>query len=142
MDVWEATPKELQIKGPEVGASHDDWSHFVSELLTRGAAPNLCDVDGRTPLDLAVASGNVGAIRLLLEAGAGTKTKNRWGHTPADVARVVGASSEVRGALGLGPAEHRAHARRRAEKGNSSSEDGPAGLLGFLASISAEGSVE
>ena len=58
----------------------EHWSWLLKELLLRGAEPNICDVDGRTPLDLAVSAGNSASTQVLLEFGAALLSTNRWGH--------------------------------------------------------------
>lgn len=57
----------------------------------------------RTPLDLAVSSENVNAVKYLLNYGAGLNTLNRWQYDIQQVADEVNAGSEIRIMLGLNP---------------------------------------
>jgi len=104
-DVWGRTPLHwAAARGLELmqfsnfGATNDpqnitlvagvieaDWAWLVEELLELGAEPNMCDVDGRTPLDLAIASGSFQAVTLLLQAGSALDSRNRWEESPVDV---------------------------------------------------------
>ena len=88
------------------GADHERWAWLVQQLVDRDAAVNICDVDGRTPLDLAVSAGNVAAVRVLLDAGASMDSDNRWGKSADDIARLrtgtVGAEDEEEAAGGEG----------------------------------------
>jgi len=70
------------------GADHERWAWLVQQLIERDAAVNICDVDGRTPLDLAVSAGNVAAVKVLLDAGASMDSDNRWGKGADDIARL------------------------------------------------------
>ena len=54
----------------------------VRELLAKGANPNVCDDDLRTPLHQAVLGNSVGLLGLLLEAGADVNAKDAHGFTP------------------------------------------------------------
>jgi ankyrin repeat protein len=54
----------------------------VRELLAKGANPNVCDDDMRTPLHQAVLGNSVGLIGLLIEAGADVNAKDAHGFTP------------------------------------------------------------
>ena len=134
----------------EAGASAAAWGELVEALLSRGAPPNACDADGRTPLDLAVASGASRSAQALLAAGASVAgTANRWGQSVADVADAVGAGPALRSVLGLGPRRVRGAARngtgtrggwRTAGGGGGGSvddEEEEDELLGFLAEMSA-----
>ncbi|KAI5434670.1 hypothetical protein KIW84_021484, partial [Lathyrus oleraceus] len=63
---------------------------YVKRLLSNGMDPNLKDYDYRTPLHVAASVGLVFMANLLLEAGASVFTKDRWGNTPLDEARMSG----------------------------------------------------
>jgi ankyrin repeat protein len=54
----------------------------VRELLAKGANPNVCDDDMRTPLHQAVLGNSVGLVGLLIEAGADVNAKDAHGFTP------------------------------------------------------------
>ncbi|KAF7831133.1 potassium channel SKOR [Senna tora] len=65
-------------------------SDYVKRLLSNGMDPNLKDYDHRSPLHIAAAEGLYFMAKLLLEAGASVFTKDRWGNTPIDEARMCG----------------------------------------------------
>ncbi|BAT81280.1 hypothetical protein LR48_Vigan07g077300 [Vigna angularis] len=65
-------------------------SDYLRRLLSNGMDPNLKDYDYRSPLHLAAAEGLYFMAKLLLEAGASVFTKDRWGNTPLDEARMCG----------------------------------------------------
>ncbi|XP_027331706.1 potassium channel SKOR-like [Abrus precatorius] len=65
-------------------------SDFLKRLLCNGLDPNLKDYDYRSPLHVAAAEGLYFMAKLLLEAGASVFTKDRWGNTPVDEARMCG----------------------------------------------------
>ncbi|XP_052183654.1 potassium channel SKOR-like isoform X2 [Diospyros lotus] len=71
-----------------VVASRD--SDFLRRLLANGINPNSKNYDLRTPLHLAAAEGLVTVVCLLLQAGASVFSKDRWGNTPLDEARIGG----------------------------------------------------
>ncbi|CAL8465533.1 g5069 [Coccomyxa elongata] len=65
---------------------------LLRRLITAGAPADVGDYDKRTALHIAAAEGNTTAIRLLVEeGGADVHVKDRWGNTPLDEARRVGA---------------------------------------------------
>jgi len=83
-------------KSPEIQAVDPrEWAWLIRGLLARGAEPNMCDVDGRTPLDLAVTAGNRFAVDALLSGGAGLDTSNRWGRDILNVSHQVNASQDI-----------------------------------------------
>jgi len=60
----------------------------LKRLVARGHDLNAADYDGRTPLHLACAEGQVEAVRYLLDQRVHTSVKDRWGNTPlADAKR-------------------------------------------------------
>ncbi|KAJ1410557.1 RmlC-like jelly roll fold [Sesbania bispinosa] len=65
-------------------------SDYLNRLLSNGMDPNLKDYDYRTPLHVAAAEGLHFMTKLLLDAGASVFTKDRWGNTPLDEARMCG----------------------------------------------------
>lgn len=65
-------------------------SDYLKRLLSYGMDANLKDYDYRTPLHVAASEGLIFMAKLLLEAGASVFTKDRWGNTPLDEARMSG----------------------------------------------------
>jgi ankyrin repeat protein len=59
----------------------------ISLLLNSGASPNLSTGTGRTPLVIALRSGQADAVKLLLEAGADPNRPDGDGRTPIEAAR-------------------------------------------------------
>lgn len=57
------------------------WPAIVRHLLKRGAAPNAVDKNGRSPLHLAAAKDDEGALRVLLEQGADSSKRDIAGKT-------------------------------------------------------------
>jgi hypothetical protein len=68
-------------------ALEEDASELVRSALARGADPNEKDVDGHTPLMMSAAIGDLGAVRVLLAAGADANAANNEGRTAWDFAR-------------------------------------------------------
>jgi len=58
----------------------------IALLLNSGANPNLPTGTGRTPLVIALRSGQAEAVKLLLEAGADPNQADGDGRTPAEAA--------------------------------------------------------
>lgn len=56
----------------------------IERLLRHGALPDGCDYDKRTPLHLAAAEGHLTAVKVLVENGASTASRDRWGNLPVD----------------------------------------------------------
>ncbi|KAB2028664.1 hypothetical protein ES319_D05G111800v1 [Gossypium barbadense] len=65
-------------------------SDFLRRLLSNGVDPNSRDYDHRTPLHVAASEGLYIMAKLLIEAGASVFSKDRWGNTPLDEARICG----------------------------------------------------
>ncbi|XP_070030382.1 potassium channel SKOR-like isoform X2 [Nicotiana sylvestris] len=65
-------------------------SDLLRRLLSNGIDPNSKDYDHRTPLHVAASQGLFAMARLLLGAGASVFSKDRWGNTPFDEARLSG----------------------------------------------------
>ncbi|GJX99785.1 potassium channel SKOR-like protein [Tanacetum coccineum] len=69
---------------------------FVTRVLANGINPNSKNYDLRTPLHIAAAEGLYSMSRLILEAGGSVFSKDRWGNTPLDEARVGGTKKLVK----------------------------------------------
>lgn len=60
----------------------------LKRLVAHGHDLDAADYDGRTPLHLACAEGQLDAVRYLLDQKVGTTPEDRWGNTPlADAVR-------------------------------------------------------
>jgi len=59
----------------------------IERLIAAGADVHRADKDGDTALHAASRNGHVDAARVLLEAGAKTDVRNKWGKRPIDVVR-------------------------------------------------------
>ena len=68
-----------------VVAAHGDLK-AVELLLSRGAAVNVVDAQGLTPLHLAVREGHAAVAAQLLGRGADVRVKAQDGTTPLDLA--------------------------------------------------------
>ena len=66
-----------------------DDVRIVTDLLEAGADPNLPGEDDCTPLHHAASHGHLEIIGLLLSHGASTSPVDIFGHTPADIARIL-----------------------------------------------------
>ena len=60
-------------------ATHSGREKEIRSLLTAGFDVNLADSDGITPLMASAMNGNVVIARLLLDAGANPRVRNKWG---------------------------------------------------------------
>jgi ankyrin repeat protein len=77
---------------------------MVKLLLERGADPNVCNVNGKSPLHEAASRGDAGTLKLLIERGAdlnarykgldSATTAERLGHVAA--ARLLGLGSTLK----------------------------------------------
>nr|CAC17380.1 guard cell outward rectifying K+ channel [Arabidopsis thaliana] len=65
-------------------------SDFLKRLLSSGMNPNSEDYDHRTPLHVAASEGLFLMAKMLVEAGASVISKDRWGNSPLDEARLCG----------------------------------------------------
>lgn len=63
-------------------ASFQGYTNIVQLLLSRGANPNIQDLDETTPLHIACENGYIDIIKLLLQAGANPNTLNRFKMSP------------------------------------------------------------
>ena len=73
-----------RLSGPQV--RHNQYGWIVkSDEETDRAAVNAANEEGNTPLHLAAAACQTGAMKLLLEAGADKNARNKAGKRPAEV---------------------------------------------------------
>ncbi|XP_062118093.1 potassium channel SKOR-like isoform X2 [Humulus lupulus] len=63
---------------------------LLKRVLAKDINPNVKNYDHRTPLHIAASEGLSQMAELLLEAGATVFSKDRWGNTPLDEARIGG----------------------------------------------------
>ncbi|KAI3773976.1 hypothetical protein L1987_48516 [Smallanthus sonchifolius] len=69
---------------------------FLKGVLDNGINPNSRNYDLRTPLHIAAAEGLYSMTKLILEAGGSVFSKDRWGKTPLDEARVGGSKKLIK----------------------------------------------
>ncbi|KAF2317566.1 hypothetical protein GH714_024741 [Hevea brasiliensis] len=69
---------------------------LLKRALANGMNPNAKNFDSRTPLHIAASEGLYPMAKLLLEAGASVFSKDRWGNTPLDEARLGGNKNFIR----------------------------------------------
>ena len=68
-------------------AAEVDNAQIASMLVTKGADANFRDFDESTPLHFASEYGSLGVLEFLLnETNANPSMKNKFGHTPSDIA--------------------------------------------------------
>ena len=65
-------------------------SRILDMLIAKGADVNAADNNGKTVLMYAAAGGDIGKVRLLIDAGAKTGAKTQDGKTAADFAKSCG----------------------------------------------------
>jgi ankyrin repeat protein len=70
----------------EIRSDRSDISK-IEDLIKRGANSNVVDINGNTPLHVAVLSGNERAVKLLLDHGADIDAKNNSETTPVELAK-------------------------------------------------------
>ncbi|XVF09412.1 hypothetical protein REPUB_Repub07fG0090500 [Reevesia pubescens] len=64
--------------------------NLLKRALAGGIDPNAKSYDYRTPLHVAASEGLYLVAKTLVEAGASVFSKDRWGNTPLDEARICG----------------------------------------------------
>ncbi|XP_057995528.1 potassium channel SKOR isoform X2 [Hevea brasiliensis] len=69
---------------------------LLKRALANGMNPNAKNFDCRTPLHIAASEGLYPMANLLLEAGASVFSKDRWGNTPLDEARLGGNKNVIK----------------------------------------------
>uniref|UniRef100_A0A0D9W5H6 Potassium channel n=1 Tax=Leersia perrieri TaxID=77586 RepID=A0A0D9W5H6_9ORYZ len=69
---------------------------LLKKLLKFGISPNCRNYDQRTPLHIAAAEGLHLVASMLIESGADTQAKDRWGNTPLDEGRRCSSKPLVR----------------------------------------------
>ncbi|CAM8995843.1 unnamed protein product [Rhodiola kirilowii] len=69
---------------------------FLKRVLAYGTNPNSKNYDGRTPLHVAAADGLHIIACVLLDAGSSVLSKDRWGNSPLDEARIGGDKSLIK----------------------------------------------
>jgi ankyrin repeat protein len=80
--------------------------NVVERLLAAGAAVNVQDGDGDTPLHVAAWEENVEVVKRLLSAGAAVNIQSRYGETPLHEAAKEGHIEVVKRLLSAGAAVH------------------------------------
>lgn len=67
------------------------WGRMVGTLwlLAHGASPNVRDRDGWTAVHQAASRGNARMLQAALAAGGDPQAKDKLGHTPLDVAKIM-----------------------------------------------------
>ena len=83
-DIMGNTPLHAAVKMNEKWRRYDP----VPILIAKTSDLDTPNVNGRTPLFLAVRSGNVGDVKKLIEAEADLNKPDKYGHTPAHVAAI------------------------------------------------------
>ncbi|KAL4786881.1 ankyrin repeat-containing domain protein [Aspergillus varians] len=63
-------------------AAHYNLNRLVEELLARGYDPNITDINGSTPLALAVRHANINIVTALIRAGASVNPVDNKGRAP------------------------------------------------------------
>ncbi|KAL5815414.1 hypothetical protein ACOSQ4_026055 [Xanthoceras sorbifolium] len=69
---------------------------FLKRVLANGINPNSKNYDHRTPLHIAASEDLYSIAKLLIEAGASVVSKDRWGNTPLDDARIGGSKNLIK----------------------------------------------
>lgn len=94
--VGEPNMKRMEVAARLCSCVFEGNLPLLRRLLKAKAPVDAGDYDKRTALHISSAEGNLAAVRLLIEeGGAKVDVKDRWGYTPLDEARRVGAQPVV-----------------------------------------------
>ena len=85
LEAWEALPEVLYVGIQSAEGAHKATA--VAQMLLRyGASVEGSDEGGNTVLHIAVEKGNLGLVKLLIEAGCDPNAVNECGQRPLDIA--------------------------------------------------------
>ena len=83
-DKYGNTPLHITVRQTEAIRRYNP----LPILLGKTSAIDSRNSNGRTPIFLAVKTGNIGDVKLLINAGADLNIGDKYGHTPAHVAAI------------------------------------------------------
>jgi|GEM_PF-524418 len=88
--------KKKKLNSDLLEAAYDADDETGEELLSEGADPNVTDIDGRSALFLASATGAEKLVSLLLKKGAAINTVDNFGTSPLNIASYNGFTDIVK----------------------------------------------